>query len=58
MSSIFDSLPEPPKHEHIVDFSKEHIEEQVKKYEEEHLTPEEEEQFRMEREAGLHPGHR
>lgn len=31
--SIFDSLPEPPKYKHTVNFSKEHVEEQSKKYE-------------------------
>lgn len=58
MSSIFDSLPEPPKIDYKIDWSKEDIDKLAKDFEEAEITPEEEAQLQREIDLGLHPGNR
>ena len=59
MSSIFDSLPEPPKHKYIFNPTEEEIEELARKYDEEsEILPELKAQLQREIDLGLHPGHR
>ena len=59
MSSIFDSLPEPPKYKHIFNPTEEEIEELSRKYDEELEIPSElKAQLQWEIDLGLHPGHR
>lgn len=59
MSSIFDSLPKPPKHKHIFNPTEEEIEKLSKQFEEEaEIIPEGEAQLQREIDLGLHPGPR
>ena len=56
--SILDKLSEPPKHNHIVDLSKEHIEKSAKEFEKLEITPEVKAQFLKEEAMGYHIGNR
>lgn len=58
MSSIFDSLPEPPKHDYTIDWSKIDIEKAEKEFDEMEITPEAEAQYLKEKAMGYHIGNR
>lgn len=58
MSSIFDSLPKPPKIDYTIDWSKIDIEKAEKEFDNLEIPPEAKAQLEKEKEMGYHIGHR